>query len=254
MSRIFVLAFVAILLQIAQGRRLPESEIEKKYIKIGSYPAHDGSRTKRAADRGAQNVYYMSRTATVWGDAWFECRQGMNGEVLSIETLAEDQFIRDFLIKHGIDNVWTSGAFDANLGIWRWLSNGGQANYLNWLPGYPSVNDASQRIVFQNQLFSYGWYQAPITTPNFHICEQTGEPVPQPTPAPPTTPPPPETTPPAPETTPPAPETTPAPPTTYVHIDPPPELVPQEVTGSPLQANEQKVFPEPIELNQYNFV
>ena len=81
---------------------------------------HLGRQKRDTGERGAQNVYYVSRQQVItlqtkipksksslllqalWTDAWFECRQGMGGELLSIETSNEQLFVRDLLIKHNI--------------------------------------------------------------------------------------------------------------------------------------------------------
>jgi len=143
-----------------------------------------------------------------------------------------------------LESVWTSGAYDFELGIWRWVATGGEITYTNWLPGQPiGPIDISTRISLENSLFSAGWKTMSEDTPNYYICEVRSDAVPQPTPSTTTT----TTTTteiPTIPTTPTEP-TTPAPPetTTYTHIDPPPEFVVREVTGMPALFEDKPKLP-----------
>lgn len=84
------------------------------------------------------HCYRFYDYAATWMEAVMTCKM-TDSELISMETAAENQFIKDYITaNYGQINFWT-GATDAHKeGEWRWIANGEPVAYSDWNENEPN--------------------------------------------------------------------------------------------------------------------
>lgn len=70
-----------------------------------------------------------------------------------------------------IGQVWTSGAYDTSISMWRWASTGVIVDYAPWGNGQPVSQEDNDRIAVYNTVFSSDWRSVDSAGQRFYICE-----------------------------------------------------------------------------------
>jgi len=122
------------------------------------------------------SCYYFSRYSDTKDGAEKVC-QKMKGHLVSIETRAEEKFLRDQLRSRGIVDYWIGleairNRYTEQTG-WKW-QNG--ASYLrryvaNWAAGRPDDRDGRENCVIYAMQLGYQWNDVPCFTRQLYICE-----------------------------------------------------------------------------------
>lgn len=69
-----------------------------------------------------------------------------------------EAFIRQFLTISGIYGFWTSGYRDSN-GTLKWMGNGNEISYANWLKGQPDNAERNQNCIMIASYAPYQYYK-----------------------------------------------------------------------------------------------
>ncbi|KAL4229236.1 hypothetical protein ACF0H5_012275 [Mactra antiquata] len=117
--------------------------------------------------------YYYGDTPLSWLDALNSCR-GMRGDLLSIESIEEQNYIAGKMSTMGSVAVWTGANDRSTEGGWAWSSRRPFA-FFNWAPNQPSSGgqgNGEDCVAMFTQTAK--WDDVKCTTRNGYICEKLG--------------------------------------------------------------------------------
>ncbi|XP_053386071.1 lactose-binding lectin l-2-like [Mercenaria mercenaria] len=117
------------------------------------------------------SCYLFARNhASTFTEAEHYCGQH-GGHLVSMETKAENMFIRDYL--HGLkdEDRWIGLTDEMIEGAWVWYSSNTDATYTDWFPGQPNSHGGNEDCVILGYHNDYKWVDAPCTSSYEPICE-----------------------------------------------------------------------------------
>ncbi|XP_045179792.2 lactose-binding lectin l-2-like [Mercenaria mercenaria] len=122
------------------------------------------------------SCYLFARNhASTFTEAEHYCRQH-GGNLVTIETKAENLFIRDYLRGLKDEHHWLGLTDEMVEGIWKWYSTNTDATYTDWNPGEPNSAGGEEdcAILAYNQ--DYRWLDVSCISSWEPICEiESGE-------------------------------------------------------------------------------
>ncbi|KAJ6634302.1 Lithostathine [Pseudolycoriella hygida] len=140
----------------------------KGLVYIGSYPPKPQNYDI--------NKYFISNNPTTWTTADEDCKNilGPNGALLSIDSIAEWEFLRVALESYGFGTTyWTSGLYDPTTSVWRWASNQQVIPpYPPWGPGFPHSPLTTHRIlIYHTSRYDAFWRTIIDSQLHRYICK-----------------------------------------------------------------------------------
>lgn len=133
---------------------------------------------------GVGKCYIMFRDPVPMALGVLRCRDDFQARLLTIESLEEDMFLREFIgnntLGNGIENFWTSGMYNRPTNTWYWYDESTRTRtnqvYSNWEGRTPptanSDSDVCSTYTMNLGTNRYYWNKQVCTSQQFYICEQ----------------------------------------------------------------------------------
>ncbi|KAL4217897.1 C-type lectin domain 17 [Mactra antiquata] len=118
-----------------------------------------------------QSCYITGHTAVDFHSAVTFCHH-YHGKLVEIETDAENDFLRNFLVDFKDPNHWIGLTDSIIEGEWRWYSNDLVASYVDWYPGEPNNEKLHNcALTYGSGQYNHHWVDAPCNGKYFPLCE-----------------------------------------------------------------------------------
>ncbi|XP_078340518.1 perlucin-like isoform X2 [Crassostrea virginica] len=89
--------------------------------------------------------FFSSHLSADWLEAGSFCKRFPGGDLVTIETQSENNFIKQqLLLKHGQKFYWTGGTDEFFEGHWVWISTMQKISYTDWFHGNPSDSGSGE--------------------------------------------------------------------------------------------------------------
>lgn len=123
-----------------------------------------------------ESCYLFSLFSGTWDSGKTFC-EGEGGHLVEISSLAEDNFIRDYVRNRGLTayetrDSWIGGTDVDVENTFVWTGSGQTFTYINWGPGNPDNSGGNQHCVILFQESDYKWHDTQCTNTNSYICEK----------------------------------------------------------------------------------
>ncbi|OXA50769.1 uncharacterized protein LOC110853451 [Folsomia candida] len=123
-------------------------------------------------------TYFISKDEIPISEAYGRCLTMFNGQLLTIFTKEEDEYVRLRIQIDGIGAdptavVATAGKWNpvSSPPRWEWTSTGGPFIYANFRGGTTPPGTAGQCVVVSGELSNFGWSNVDCGDQAYYICQ-----------------------------------------------------------------------------------